>query len=294
MRADRSSHKTQRIQIVTAVVATLVSGCAYTAPYVGQGPHPQVTRGAPVPPIDFLGNILALPGKLILWNWQFANHAISDSTEAVLVRYLEARNLPAFEDTAYRINQYSPIQDLRALIKNKHVGWPYRLLLGLPITLIYDVTLPGRLFPWGDYYNPYTNTVHLYSDDPTVALHEAGHAYDFADFGLKGTYALLRIVPFMDLYQEWQASELAIEYLIEVEDRDMEFRAYKTLFPAYGTYAGSYLPIPFGSLPGALVGHLAGRSKAAAKRRYYEHYDAVLGRTPGKSNTPASQPAVDD
>jgi hypothetical protein len=263
----------------------------YTAPYVGQGSHPQVTRGAPVPPIDFLGNLLALPGKLILWNWQFANHSVSDETEAVLVRYLEARSLPAFEDTAYRINQYSPIQDLHALIKNKHVAWPYRLLLGLPLTFIYDVVLPGRLFPWGDYYNPYTNTAHLYSDDPAVALHEAGHAYDFSDFGLKGTYALLRIVPFMDLYQEWQASELAINHLIDVGDRDAEFRAYKTLFPAYGTYAGSYLPIPFGSLPGALVGHLVGRSKAAAKRRYYEHYDAVLGGTAGASHVSGKRPA---
>lgn len=276
MRAARPRHKAKRIWLVTVIAAALLSGCAYTTPYVGQGQHPQIARGASLPPLDFLGNVLALPGKLILWNWKFANHSVSDETEAVLVRYLETRDLPAFEATAYRVNQYAPIQDLRALIKNRHVGWPYRLLLGLPITLIYDVALPGRLFPWGDYYNPYTNTVHLYSDDPTVALHEAGHAYDFADFGLKGTYALLRIVPFMDLYQEWQASELAIEYLIEVEDREMEFRAYKTLFPAYGTYAGSYLPIPFGSLPGALVGHLAGRSKAAAKRRYYKHYDAVL------------------
>lgn len=283
MRAGRPRRKTQELQLLTVVATALVSGCAYTVPYIGGGPHPQVTRGAPVPPIDFLGNILALPGKLILWNWKFANHAVSGETEAVLVRYLEARDLPAFEDTAYRVNQYSPMLDLRALLKNKHVAWPYRLLLGLPITLIYDVALPGRLFPWGDYYNPYTNTVHLYSDDPTVALHEAGHAYDFADFGLKGTYALLRIVPFMDLYQEWQASELAIDYLIEIEDRDTEFRAYKTLFPAYGTYAGSYLPIPFGSLPGALVGHLAGRSKAATKRRYYEYYDVVLGGTPDPS-----------
>ena len=292
MRADRPRHAVKEIRLVTAAAAVFLSGCAYTAPYVGQGPHRQITRGAPLPPIDFLGNILALPGKLILWNLRFANHAVSEETEAVLVRYLEARNLPAFEDTAYRVNQYSPVQDLRALVKNKYVAWPYRLLVGLPITLIYDVALPGRLFPWGDYYNAYTNTVHLYSDDPTVTLHEAGHAYDFADFDLKGTYALLRIVPFMDLYQEWQASELAIDYLIEVEDRETEFRAYKTLFPAYGTYAGSYLPIPFGSLPGALVGHLAGRSKAAAKRRYYEHYDAVLGRTPSGPTTPANKPAA--
>lgn len=260
----------------TLVVALLLAGCASHTPYVGQGAHPQITRGAPFPPLDFVGSVLALPGKLILWNWQFANHDVSAQTEDVLVRYLNARKLPAFEETAYRVNQYSPLQDLRALSRNKHVAWPYRLIIGLPITLIYDVAFPGRLFPWGDYYNPYTNTVHLYSDDATIALHEAGHAYDFADFDYKGTYALLRIVPFLDLYQEWQASEHAIDYFIEAEDREMEYRAYKTLFPAYGTYAGSYLPISFGSIPGALAGHVVGRGKAASKRRYYEHYDAVL------------------
>ena len=284
MRVDRHGRKIHGIPLATAIMAALGCGCAHTVPYVGQGPHPQITRGSPVPLIDFLGNVLAVPGKLILWNWQFSNHAVSDQTETVLARYLDARDLPAFEDTTYRIDQYSPLQDLRALIKNRHVAWPYRLLLGLPLTLIYDVALPGRLIPWGDYYNAYTNTVHLYSDDPTVALHEAGHAYDFADFVLKGTYALLRIIPCMDLYQEWRASEEAITYLIEVEDLVIEFNAYKTLFPAYGTYVGSYLPIPFGSIPGALAGHIAGRTKAAAKRRYYTHYDAVLGKTTGQSD----------
>lgn len=263
--------------VVVALVAFLATGCASTVPYVGQGPHQQITRGAPVPPIDFLGNVLALPGKLILWNWAFSNHNVSQNTEDVLIRYLDNKTLPAFEDTRYRINQYSPVQDLTALTKNKHVGWPYRLLFGLPLTLLYDVALPGRLFPWGDYYNPYTNTVHLYSDEPSIALHEAGHAYDFADFPWKGTYAMLRIIPFMDLYQEWWASESAVKYLVEIEDRETEFRAYKVLWPAYGTYVGSYLPIPFGSAPGVLVGHIAGRSKARSRKRYYKHMDAVLG-----------------
>lgn len=257
---------------------TVVVGCATTTPYVGQGPHPQVVRGAAVPPIDFLGNVLALPGKLILWNWQFANHDISPQTEAGLVRYLEAKRVPAFEDTVYRLNQYAPFGDLRSLVKNRHVAWPYRLLIGLPVTLLTDVALPGRLFPWGDYYNPYTNVAHLYSDDPTIALHEAGHAYDFATFPYKGTYALVRLVPFLDLYQEWWATENAIKHLAEIGDRQMEFHAYRTLWPAYGTYMGSYTPIPFGSIAGALVGHVAGRAKAATKKRYYQRMDAVLNQ----------------
>ena len=272
MKYGAKQHRT----VSALLVALTLAGCVTTTPYVGQGPYPQLQRGAPCPPIDFAGSILSLPNKLILWNWRFNNHEISPETEAKLIRYLDAKKLPAFEDTRYRLNQYAPIDDLRALIRNRYVGWPYRLLIGLPATLLTDILLPGRLFPWGDYFNPYTNVCHLYSDDPTISLHEAGHAYDFADFPHKGTYALIRTVPFVDLYQEWRATDNAINHLIEVQDRPLEYHAYRTLWPAYGTYLGSYAPIPFGSMAGALVGHVAGYFKMISRRRWYQRMDLVL------------------
>jgi hypothetical protein len=230
--------------------------------------------------------VLSLLSKLILLNGSFNSHSISEQTEATLISFLEANDLPAFEETRYRLNQYAPLADLKALFTNRHVGWPYRLLPGLPVTLIHDVLLPGRLFPWGDYYNPYTNTVHLYSDDEAVALHEAGHALDFADFPLKGTYSMLRIVPFLDLYQEWKASERAVEYFVKTADRIGEYHAYRTLWPAYGTYMGSYTPIPFGSVAGAFVGHLAAHVKVTSRRRFYRQMDAVL--YPDQMRSPSS------
>ena len=277
------------------LVGVLLSGCAFTVPYVGQGPHPQVTRGAPAPLVDTLGNILSLFDKLLLWNRHFNNHAISEATERSLIRYLEAKRLPVFRATVYRLNQYAPLDDLRRLIHNHAMAWPYRLLLGVPTTILTDVLLPGRLFPWGDYFNPYTNVVHLYSDDAAIALHEAGHAYDFADFPHRGTYALLRSVPFLDLYQEWQATDNAITYLIDIGDRPAEFHAYRTLWPAYGTYVGGYLPIPLplvSSVAGALSGHLAGYFKVKGRRRYYQRMDTIL-QTPstGLPPTPPSLPS---
>ncbi len=257
-------------------LVALTTGCATTTPYVGQGPHPQVTRGAAIPPIDAIANVLILPAKLLLWNWRFANHSISATTEKKLEEYLDAKELPAFEETQYQLNQYAPFADLRRLIKNHYVAWPYRVLLGLPLTLIFDVLLPGRLFPWGDYYNPYTNTAHLYSDIPAVSLHEAGHAYDFAMQRFKGTYAAIRLIPFVDLYQEFQATDYAIDYLIDSGDHDNELRAYKILWPAYGTYAGGYLFAPIGTIAGALIGHGAGRIKASERMRYYEQRDAAM------------------
>ncbi len=98
------------------------------------------------------------------------------------------------------------------LARNRHVAWPYRLLIGLPVTLVFEVLLPGRLFPWGDYYNPYTNTVHLYSDHAAVALHEAGHAHDLASRRFKGT-------------------DEALDYLKASGDRTGEVAAYKILYP---------------------------------------------------------------
>ncbi len=246
------------------LLSLALAGCATAVPYTGPGPHPQLERGAPVPPIDFLGNVLALPLKLLLWSWKFDVHHISPDTEAQLVAYLDARELPALEDTKFRLNQYRPAQDLARLVKNRHVAWPYRLLVGLPVTLVFDVLLPGRLLPWGDYYNPWTNTVHLYSDHPAIALHEAGHAHDTAGRRLKGTYSALRLIPFVDLYQEYQASTEAIGYLEhEVPGVEDERAAYKILYPAYGSYAGSYLVAPIGTVVGVLIGHVTGRGKAA-------------------------------
>jgi len=261
--------------LVFLAVCVVAAGCATTVPYTGPGPYPQLERGTPVPPVDFLGNVLALPLKLLLWSWRFDVHYVSPETEAQLVAYLDARDLPALEDTKFRLNQYRPAQDLARLVKNRHVAWPYRLLLGFPVTLVFDVLLPGRLLPWGDYYNPWTNTVHLYSDHVAIALHEAGHAHDFAGRGLKGTYSAARLIPFVDLYQEYQATDEAIEYLKDSGNRTAALGAYRILYPAYGTYVGSYVLPPIGTVVGALIGHARGRQRAWEKRAFYERFDAA-------------------
>jgi hypothetical protein len=261
--------------VTVGLSATLITGCATIVPYTGQGPHPQIERGTPITLVDGIGNLLALPFKLLFLTWKFDSHYISPDTEAAVIEYLAARDLPALHDTKYRLNQYRPGQDLSRLIHNRHVAWPYRLLFGLPTTLIYDVLLPGRVIPWGDYYNPFTNTVHLYSDHPAIALHESGHAHDFARHRFKGTYAIARLLPGVDLYQEWQASGEALRYLQDTNQRPAEVNAYKILYPAYGSYVGGYFFPPIGTLVGVGIGHAAGRSKAAMKAAYYQKLGPV-------------------
>lgn len=249
-----------------------LSGCATTVPYIGQGPHPQISRGRPIALIDGLGNLLGIPAKIILWSWKVDNHAISEPTEEVLVAYLaDVPTLAALGDARFRLNEYAPFNELKRLVKNHHVAWPYRLILGLPVTLIFEVILPGRLFG-GDHYNPFTNTVHLYSDHAAIALHEAGHAHDSAEHRYQGSYATLRLLPGIDLFQEFVATDKAISYFARIEDRPAELGAYKILYPAYGTYLGSYL-LPYGNFAGAFVGHIWGRAKARSRAKYYELID---------------------
>ena len=252
-------------------------GCATTpTPYVGQGPHPQITRGHPIPPVDFVGNVFALLSKLIIFNWKVDNHAISKETEDSLVRYLDSPHSMT-EGTHFSLNEYAPGRALKRLVTNHKVAWPYRLLLGFPVTLAFDVLLPGRLFAGllgGDSYNPYTDTVELYSDLAPIALHEAGHAHDFNTRRYKGTYAAVRLIPFVDLYQEYQATDEALRYLVESGERDEEIASYKILYPAYGSYVGSYLFPPIGTLGGVLIGHTLGRGKSWERKRFYQRFDA--------------------
>ena len=250
-----------RSRSVACLAALTLVGCATTqVPYVGQGPHPQITRGRPVPPIDFLGNVLSIPTKILLWHWKIDRHLVTSDTESYLVDYIDAPETVT-DGTHYALNQYAPGRDLKRLAKNRKVAWPYRLLIGLPVTLIFDVLLPGRLFG-GDHYNPFTDTVLLYSDLPAVALHEAGHSHDFNKRRFKGTYALLRLLPPVTLFQEYKASKEAVTHLAAVGKDRERCSAHELLQPAFGSYVGGYIPFPGTAFAGAAVGHITGRITA--------------------------------
>lgn len=57
-------------RLTALLLGLALAGCAITVPYTGVGPYPQLERGAPIPPVDAVGNVLSLPIKLLLWNWE--------------------------------------------------------------------------------------------------------------------------------------------------------------------------------------------------------------------------------
>jgi len=253
--------------ILFLIVSQLFTGCATTPnPYIGKNPeNPQFERGMPFPPLDFFGDLLSKIYQLLFWTRKYGNHSISVETERDLAEFLKYYEV---KDVKVRINQWAPHKEIGRLVINKHIAWPYKIIF-FPSTLI--VSLLGRPFSGfliSDYYDPGSNTVHIFSDELSIALHEAGHAKDFADQRWKGTYALARIVPGVNLVQENLATDEALYYLEKKERYEELFRAYKILYPAYATYIASYISSSPVVIVGAIsIGHIIGREKARDKRR---------------------------
>ncbi len=226
-------------------VLVLASGCAQVPYRFGQGlegehtlalqaGEAQIERGRPHALVDALGHyLLSLPTKLLLLSWKVDNHDLSPETEAALRQYLDENGLAYVK---VRVNQYAPGDEWRRLFANQDVHALWRYTAGILTVTAYTL-FPQRLFG-GDNYNPFTNTVSLYSDHRAIALHEAGHAKDFAGARNKGTYAVLRLLPLVPLFQEAEATGDAIGYERVRGGSQDEKRAYRILYPAYGTYVG--------------------------------------------------------
>lgn len=281
----------------------LNSACA-KAPYTPRGDvypntepfidEPQISRGEPNTVADGLGHYLfSLPEKLILWNWRMGSHDISPETEDSIRAYLERNELRAVK---VRLNEYAPFGEWERLTNNDGVGAGWRYTLGIISWLMYTI-LPGRILG-GDAYNPYTNSIYLYSDIPVVALHEGGHAKDFAGRKWKGSRAALYALPIAPLFMEARASNDALGYSLDTDPKLLE-SGYKMLYPAYGTYLGSEtlggVPV-VGTLAGAIgaiPGHIVGRIKASGVReRYPESFPEESEEESGEEEVAQSeQPA---
>lgn len=265
----------------------LLNGCATSQPYSGINPqNPQFERGIPVPPLDFLGDLLSKLPQLLFWDLRYGNHHISIETEKTMEAFVRKYEI---NDVKIRLNQWAPHKEIGRLFANQHIAWPYKIIF-FPSTLI--SSLLGR--PFGgllisDYYDPGSNTIHIFSDHSAIALHEAGHALDFSRKEWKGTYAIARILPGVNLFQESVASEEALLYFEETKYYDQLLDAYKILYPAYATYVVSYISASPPAYIGAiLIGHWAGRFKAGEKKwqlrtegKWIDVHKYIRGQSPG-------------
>jgi len=223
-----------------------------------------ISQGQRLPFVDTLGRIFSYANKLVFLNTRFEDHEPDPRVVQALHRFVDHHGLDGLH---IRLNEYNPLDDLRRLLMNGRVNLLLRLGFGLPTWLATTLSV-GRLFG-GDHYNPWSDTVHLFSSHMGIALHETGHALDFRRRSLPGLYALTRYIPGVALYQEYLASLYAIEFMRQRGMHEDELRALRILYPAYSTYVFGALVELFPSagvrgflFPAIALGHVLGVTHA--------------------------------
>ncbi|WP_413431703.1 hypothetical protein [Crateriforma spongiae] len=219
-----------------------------------------VERGRPSQLIDGIGSVASIPSKLALWDRRADNHDVSKDTESALLQYMDHNQL---NDTLVRVNQYDPLGEWKRLTANHriHPGWRYTVGVynGLKYTL-----LPGRILG-GDWYNPFTDTTHIYSDLSPLAISRTAYAKDVRSQPLPGLYAASQEIPLLNMLHESRARQETLMYYRQVGDPYEQSEARRVIEPDYGgswvAQVASILPYgaPLGRLVGAGVGHLTNR-----------------------------------
>ena len=182
----------QQVVAIALLVCQLMGpGCASTSKvdaslsFNGKD-GPVIERGWPILPLDLIAKILAVPEQLLFWNFKLKNRNVSDETLEELRAFLIENGVT---NVKVRVNQVALFDQYRRLFTNDEIFWLFRIFPGFMTTTI---SLILERFTAGDYYNPFTNTIHIFSDLPSVALHEGGHAKDFNHQNDGGFYAAVR------------------------------------------------------------------------------------------------------
>lgn len=276
------------VAIVIGIALLLTTGCASThstsllptsaADLVVRGNlHPnepadsQFEYGHDRPVVDGLGNIVGIPRKLLLWNRHVKSHSISHETENELREYIAMNDL---DSVKIRVNQYAPLEEWQRLCKNKQINPIWRCTAGTFHMIGYTL-FPGRVFG-RDEYNPYTNTVSIYSDVPSLGLAELAYAKDIQHADYPGLYAVSQEFAGVDMIHTTRSTEDVLNYLAVHGSFEELEEGYETLYPAMGLDVGDSIGSLFPQLDaglgliGAGVGHITGRVKARRLHRYQD------------------------
>lgn len=239
---------------------------------------PQFERGQPHKVIDGVGWVFGIPRKIILWDRRAINHDVSPATEQSLARYLNDNGMAS---TKVRINEYDPGGEWHRLAANKNVGAGWRYTFGAFGTLAYTL-FPGRLFG-ADGYNPYTDSVYVYSDIPCVAQEQGAYAKLVHQRPYPGTYVAVTSLPFVRLWPEKVAKDDVLDYTATRGTPDEQRAAIHGMYPEYGSEIAGELTqfVPGGFL---LTAAGAGLGHAAA------HFDASEQATGGQQAPSADLP----
>jgi hypothetical protein len=223
----------------------------------------EVVQGNPSKVVDGLGWVIGIPRRIVLWDRRVDSHQVQPETMADVATYAKVNDL---DGLCIRVNQYAPLDEWKRLTKNHQIGPGWRYTAGA-LSLVGYTLLPGRIIGV-DNYNPYTNSVYVYSDVPALAIEAAAYAKDVKHRDLPGTYAAVNALPVVSVWHETINTQDTLEYLQTHGTYDEQREGLAILYPNYGASVGGAFGSLFGftgvfEIGGAVVGHVSGWHKAS-------------------------------
>lgn len=237
--------------------------CAEDAEHKRPASGIEVVQGNPNKVVDGLGWIVGIPRRIVLWDRRVDNHRVQPETMAEVATYAKVNEL---DGLCVRVNQYAPLDEWKRLTKNDQISPGWRYTVGA-LSLVGYTLLPGRIIGV-DNYNPYTNSVYVYSDVPALAMEAAAYAKDVKHRDFPGTYAAVNSLPVASVWHETINTQDTLEYLQTHGTYDEQREGLAILYPNYGASVGGAVGSLFGftgvfEIGGAVVGHVSGWHKAA-------------------------------
>jgi hypothetical protein len=223
----------------------------------------EVVQGNPNKVVDSIGWIVGIPRRIVLWDRRVDNHQVQPETMAEVATYAKVNEL---DGICVRVNQYAPADEWKRLTKNDRISPGWRYTVGAASLIGYTL-LPGRIIGI-DNYNPYTNSVYVYSDVPALAMEAAAYAKDIKQRELPGTYATVNTLPVVSVWHETINTQETLDYLQTHGTHEEQLEGLAILYPNYGASVGGAFGSLFGftgvfEIGGAIVGHVSGWHKAA-------------------------------
>ena len=177
-----------------------------------------------------VGHAFSLLGKLYFWDWNFG---LGPDEERAKTALSILENNSEIEGLTVRLGHNKALYDIYRLFTDDKVKErnPFlaRATLGVLVGLKDEIWAE---FFRGDYYNPMSQTVAIYSNLESVIAHEIGHHEDFQKFDSDWWYALSRANPAIMMQQEWMATDQAMESMSHHDSQQFE----RILLPAFLTY----------------------------------------------------------
>ncbi|MEI7854104.1 MAG: hypothetical protein WCJ06_10375 [Planctomycetota bacterium] len=189
--------------------------------------------------------------------WNKAIEPLSPSTLKIMNDYFEDNHLASLD---IEFQTETPKEDWNRLQANAAINPLLKYSLGSANWLSYLIIKPSV---WGkSYFDPYTNTLHINSNNPIEILAELSHAKIIQKQNYPGLYALGSKLPFIAIWAQKQKTNEMLAYAKSKQDWELEKATYRKMYPSMlngssivGMFFGPFYLRPAISVGGVLAGH---------------------------------------